>query len=654
MGKRGVWITPETWQRFDSLVAAGNTIKGSAIACGISENSGRNRIKAMRDAGHAIQVGVAVKPLPRDWGQMCPEAQRAWHDFAYFRERYMGHPSAPWAVEVGENIVRALESPNKEFKVINCPPGVGKTTLMHDMSAWITIRNRAIRGAFISKNSTNGGRMMMRLRRTLERLTPTHARDEEKKAGLGLDAVACLAADFGLFKPAVNADVWRSDQFVVVQADDTPIDEKEPTWSSYGMRSDVLSNRYDIIIGDDMDDNSTIRTIDASDLWHAKWDDEIENRLEPRGVCFIIQQRFGSNDLSGYNLTKKVPIDPEDLDEMTDEEQNAALTTQPTMYEHLKYKAHDETRCRGKETHRFDSPPWPDGCLLDPKRLPWREVNTLRNTKPRSFAIQYQQEDADPESVLVKKAWVYGGTDIDDLTGIRYEAPGCVDRERGLWEIPDGPGPTFIFASVDPSDRKNWACHVYAYKPDFFDQLFLLDAVRMKMTANQLLDYDAQGGHSGLMEEWQAKSARIFGNGTSGGISHWVVERTVSAQHLAHYQWAQLWERKWGTQIVEFQTSGANKWDEAMGVAMVKPWWKSGRIRLPFASGAPAMASLKLIEEVTRYPNAGTDDQVMAHWFAVNKLEEIAVRRITELPRAPRPGFVTRIGDARLMLAGAR
>jgi hypothetical protein len=67
---------------------------------------------------------------------------------------------------------------------------------------------------------------------------------------------------------------------------------------------------------------------------------------------------------------------------------------------------------------------------------------------------------------------------------------------------------------------------------------------------------------------------------------------------------------------------------------MIRDWWRSGRIRLPGKGLEARTASLKLVEEVQRYPNAGTDDQVHANWFAISHLPNIAAGwDIKEVPK---------------------
>src|SRR5690606_33839880 len=130
-------------------------------------------------------------------------------------------------------LIELRHTPDKEFVVENCPPGAGKTTLIHDIACWMTVRDRAIRGLIGTRKANNGERMLRRIRRSLERPLPVKASTEDIALGLAVDGGASLAQHYGRFKPE-NGDVWRGSEFIVEQLDDTPIEEKEPTWSSYG------------------------------------------------------------------------------------------------------------------------------------------------------------------------------------------------------------------------------------------------------------------------------------------------------------------------------------------------------------------------------------------------------------------------------------
>src|ERR1700691_3400474 len=99
-------------------------------------NNGASYLKRKREAG---QVG----PIPYQY--LTDEAKRALEDFGYFRLREFGRIATPWQVQAAVQIKDLLESEHKEYLVINCPPGVGKTTLLHDIICWLICRNRAVR-----------------------------------------------------------------------------------------------------------------------------------------------------------------------------------------------------------------------------------------------------------------------------------------------------------------------------------------------------------------------------------------------------------------------------------------------------------------------------------------------------------------------------
>ena len=95
-------------------------------------------------------------------------------------------------------------------------------------------------------------------------------------------------------------------------------------------------------------------------------------------------------------------------------------------------------------------------------------------------------------------------------------------------------------------------------------------------------------------------------------------------------------------QLEQVRRIAIRKNDADLGVDMTRDWWKFGRVRLPGKATTQARtASLKLVEEVQKYPNAYTDDQVMAHYFAILHLPDISAGwEIKEPPRLPRPSWL--------------
>lgn len=624
-------MDPERSRQFELFIGEGYSIKKAARMAGVSETWATNHVKDMKTGGHIDtarqrahrQRLVEGKALgrPRRYDELCPEAKRAFNDFDYFRRRYMGHISTPWQAMAGQKIGELLATESEEFVVMNEPPGTGKSTWLVDLFAWLIVRDRSIRTVMGSATLLNAKRQVSRLRRTLERETPVTAKLDEVRRGLACDAESTLAADFGVFRPLWQAEVWRSEEFVVVQADEQAIDEKEPTCSAVGMDTGFLGNRYNLIGWDDVVTRKSLLTIEAIEKQRDWWDEEAESRLEPGGLMLLVGQRMASNDLYRYSLDK----------EGGDDEGEAK------QYHHIVYPAHHEESCKGE--HELDSPAWPEGCLLDPKRASWRKLSRLKVNQPRVYAVQFQQEDADPEAALVQRLWIEGGRDV--VTGERFT--GCWDEDRPAWKANHPDRTKIVYVTVDTSPTKYWAIQAWCWYPHD-NQIDMLAGLKIKMTADEFLDRKLGTGESefiGLMPEWtalaQSKGLPIDywivegGSATSG---HWLLtSRVLAAFRQKHRE----------LRIIEHYTSGVNKTDDNFGIPMVREWWRSGSIRLP---GAGRDQALPLVGQVTTYPNATSDDQVLSHWFGIHNMKRMSIRAKVA-PTQRRPGFAADLAKYR-------
>jgi hypothetical protein len=583
----------------------------------------RSRRDPDKRASHA-----AGDPVPYE--KLSPEAQRAWTDFAYFQRRYFGRKPLPWQEDAANKVVEWLLSPEEEYVVCNAPPGVGKTLLFtHDIPIWLIVRNRAIRILLGAITGSLASRYTTRIRNSLEATIPLRAKPNELAAGSAFDAEATLAADFGRFKP-LHATLWTKEALVVAQYDDLAVVEKEPTIQSYGFDSEFIGNRVDFANWDDLVNPRKQRSQLTMEQLRDDWDDQAETRLEPQGLLMLTGQRLASNDLYRYNLDKRIP-------EAVDEETGEILSSVP-KYRHICYPAHWEDRCE-PENHRRGSPAWPEGCLLAPERLPWRKISGLKANN-RSFNTVYQQEDVDPEQVLVPKAWVYGEGDF----------PGCMDRDRDRLQLPMHEGklalqpPLFSAMSVDPSPSAYWGIQWWVYQ-QASEQRFLVDLAKKKMRAPDFLDYNPETRtYSGLLEEWWQTSRA---DPHLPRITHLIVEINAAQRFMLQYKFFNDWLRTRGVQIVS-HTTHKNKSDPEYGVWTVRDQWRLGRVRLPGKANSLGKLEVErsLIAEVTSYPQADTTDQVMAQWFFEFQLPRLFH---PDLPQAvqPRPSWMKSPGKWR-------
>lgn len=608
------------------MYRAGWSAKAAALKVGFSYASAKGLTQGLPNGRAFVERArleaageVLAGPVPRDG--LCVEALRALDDFGFFRYRYFGRKSTPWQEEVGQRVVELQATPVKEFAVENCPPGSGKTTLCTlDIPAWLTVRNRMLRGLLGAVSQTLAERYNLRLRRHFEMTVPVMAEGEDLELGLAVDAQATLLGDFGLFRPP--GGVWSASSFVVMQEDGREITQKEPTWSAYGLDSAFIGGRYDVCIWDDTVDEKLTPTLEAIEKQRSRWDKVAEKRVEPGGLLLLQGQRLSPEDIYRHCLDKQAGESEASDHECCDAEPGR-------KYHHFVYRAHWEDRC--VEEHGEDAPYWPAGCLLDPRRLPWRELETEMANGLSNFMQVYQQEDADPASTLVNPLWINGGT--DPVTHEMFM--GCWDKDRDLCELPAGMGPVLSVATTDPSPTRFWANQWWCYnKPS--DLRYLMDLVRRPMGTAEFLDWNnPKQEFTGLMEEWWQRSVDL-----GRPITHWIVEANVAANFILGTTHFQNWARKRAVQIVAHSTA-RNKADPKFGPQMLAALYQHGKVRLPGKQMTMARpTSLKLVDEVTKWPLGRYDDNLMAEWFFEHNLEKRnLVARRPVAPRMRRPSW---------------
>ena len=624
-------------RRFFKLVEQGAPVLQAARAVGAAEVTGYRWIKAAqikpkfngpskpgqathftRSAGKDPrgQFSDTELPSPVDEALLCEEAQRALEDFHFFSERYLGRVRVPWRREAADRILELYRDDEKRFAVVNAPPGAGKSTLFtHDIPAWLTCHDRSIRGVLGSWGERPAQSFTRNLRRTLERTAPAPVGDDEVAARLAVEPSGVLARDFGRFKPLDGNEFWTATAFVVEQSDGRAVADKEPTWTAFG-QGEILGWRVDLMIWDDLVTTRKLSSETEQDRLHRWWDNEVEKRLEPGGLMVLQGQRLGANDLYRYCLDK-LDITDDDEVEFVDLDDLQI----PRKYHHVKFKAHFEDRCEG--AHDADASAYPEGCLLDPRRLKWRDLRREKANDPVFFETVYQQEDTSPDSVLVPPAWIAG----DGF-------PGCWDEERGAWELPALEGKFVTVITCDPSPTKSWGVQAWAIHPAS-NQFFLLDLFRGKMAAEDLLYFAHSGSNvtsttdfSGLLEDWRKAFSRI-----GQPLRHVVVEKNVAQRFLLQYPHTNAWARKFQVRIHDHETDPHNKADKDFGIQMLRPLFEHGNIRLPGLREATGgrmpgyFPSAKLVKELTTYSlqfgASGSDDQVMACWFMAHKARRL-------------------------------
>lgn len=498
------------------------------------------------------------------------------------------------------------------------------STLLTDFKAWLICRDRTVRILTGSATQSLARRQLMRLRRSLERMVPLTADPKDIARGVAIDAESTLPKDFGRFKPT-DKELWNQDAFIVMQHEGMgAIEDKEATCTAYGIDTEFTGGRFDYVEWDDLVSPKSVGSAQYREDLESIYVKTCEARVEPSGLMVLSGQRLAADDLHRFVLDMVRP--PEDEDDELDEDEVREAIEQGDRsnmkYRHIVFKAHYEDRC--KNEHTKASKPFPDGCLLDPRRLPWRDLASAQANNPSEYSLVYQQEDADPAQALVKREWVYG--DENHL--------GCVDYDRDQWELPEGVSfhDCVVFATADPSPTMYWSVQAWCYHEPS-KSMILLAHVRKKMRMPEMLDRDIHGNYTGIMEEWRKISDRIgFPIGT------WIVEHNAAQRFMLQQSLLRDWRLVHGVEVRPHSTT-MNKADPHYGVWTMANLWRLGRVRLPMRDGDARMSSMKLIEEVLVYDHGRTDDCVMAMWMGHWNLPDLALPEDTSTD-IERPSWV--------------
>ena len=605
-------IDKDRWQRYFQLREEGHSVEKASRGSKIDPKTawkfergepGSTGLQAAEELGITHVGGLEVAP------PLSAEAQRALEDFAYFRRRYFGRVSRPWQEKAALQVRDKLETSEREYVVINCPPGSGKSTLFtHDIPAWLVARDRSIRIQIGSRTERQARMYVGRLKKTFEREVPMMAEVAAKDEGISFDAEATLAGDYGPFRPEGRTDLWRGEALVVRQFNGMALDDKEPTVSAWGQDSGFLGGRFDFIIWDDLVDRKNTKGEDASKNLQEWWGTEAETRVEPGGLLVLQGQRMMADDLYRYCIEMR------DLDD------------QP-KYSLIRYQAHDESRCKGK--HDIHSPAFPTGCLLDPYRLSWRMLSNIAATNPRIYDIQYQQNDGAASALLVEEAWITGGRD-----SYGHVRPGCLDESRLMGRSSEPPNTGWSVLSIDPSPANFWGVTWWLGFPSKH-KYELMEVHRKRMGSEQFLSIDLDTGEfSGLAEDIRVKAAD-----SGHPLQVMIVEVNAAQKFLLAQPHVQRWSINHDITLMPHST-GINKADPEFGVTGIADFFRQGAIRLPYGDSHARLALRPLTHELVTWPEGKTDDLVMSTWFFIRAVQMTYADPTIPAPRFERPSWL--------------
>ena len=188
---------------------------------------------------------------------------------------------------------------------------------------------------------------------------------------------------------------------------------------------------------------------------------------------------------------------------------------------------------------------------------------------------------------------------------------GCYDLKRIIKQPPLGHEAMFSFITVDPSPTEWWGVLRWLYDP--VTQIrHLMDIRRLKMRPDDWLWFDmARGEYSGELVK-MVEDSDLEGN----RVTHVIVEINAAQRWLLSQPHVQSWQSQERVHFIQ-HTTNRNKLDPEYGVETIAPFFREGRVRIPWGNTASRIEFRPLVDELLRYPEGQTTDLVMSTWFSV-------------------------------------
>jgi hypothetical protein len=497
-------------------------------------------------------------PPPLKYEELGDRAKELLEDFGAFRLHYFKRSTPTFQLEMAERITAFLDG-ELLFLV---PPGFGKSLMVStDYPIWRMLRARAWQERFAcllcSESKDMGKRFLRQIKETLE----SH-----------LD----LQRDFGWFKPE-HPDTWTKTQLNVDGFEKGVA--KEATFEVGSPDSQINGLRLDLIIVDDLVGEKRSRSVDIQEQLEDWIHDQVESRLDPGGTIAFIGTRWNLFDVYGRLYHK------------TDED------TGEKIYPTILYRAHDVTKCPGPDHVHTESDEYPTGCVLwwyrdreiargkgqrNAEKLTTGYPALMKRRKrmgSRRFDFVYNQTEVPGDDALVQPDWI--------------EA--CKDLNRVLWHIPQG---TRVVGTIDPAPVNYASAQVWAYDPTT-EMRYLVALKRARMPAPH---------YFALLRDWTIRVRE------QGRDIRWFFEKNSANQFVLQSDEFKQLREQMQIRIYPHQT-GTNKADAEYGVWSLGPLYENGLISLPWGDHQSREAVQYLVNELLGYPDAPTDDCVMAEWF---------------------------------------
>lgn len=453
--------------------------------------------------------------------------------------------------------------------IVNMPPEHGKTTTITiNYVAYRIAMDPNIRVILVSKTAEMAKKMLYAIKTRL-----THPRYQE--------LISRYAPVGGFDK---DSEAWNQ-TMIYVSDNSRDSGEKDPTVQTTGIRGTVYGARADLVILDDVVDNSNAHEYEKQINWIQS---EVISRISASGAMLVVGTRLSSKDL--YSELRDGARYPDEISPWTYLSMPAVLDFKEDPKDWVTLWPRSNQPEPGAKGAALD----PDVDGLFPKWDGVRMKAKRARVSPRAWAMLYQQKQVADNGVFEMDA-LREAINGNRMTGV---------IPRGMVGCrPEGMDGLIILAGLDPATAGHTAAVVMGFDPKSQKRYVLDVSNQPGMTPEGIRDLIKSWTDRYNIVEW-----RIEKNGFQGFLVH---DREVNEYCSAR-----------GT-VIRPHFTGSNKHDVDFGVASMTSLFSGWRdknhlIELPSTYGNEAAKAL--VEQLVIWspdaPKNTKTDCVMALWFA--------------------------------------